>query len=210
MPCADNTHKHYRRAKANDMMSVLIVIGYILFVLVLLSGIIACLCGMAGTLLILLAGVGLSAATHWQRPSLWVLLVLAVLGIGAEVLDNVLSAVATRQQGASSRTGWVAMLGGIGGALISSWIGPLVGAVGLVGGPLGFIIGVVLIPLVLAGVGGYCAAYWYELRQGKTPEEARQAGKGALVGRLLGVMGKTLIAVIMSGALLWIAFVHPK
>lgn len=189
-------------------MSVLIVIGYIVFVAFLLSGTIACLAGMPGTVLILLAGVGFSAATHWERPEPWVLLVLGVLALLAETLDNLLSVAATRGHGGSSHVGWVVMLGGIGGALIGSWIGPLIGVLGLVGGPVGFIIGVVLVPLALAAAGGYGAAYWFELRHGKTPAEARQAAKGSLVGRLLGVMGKTLLAVIMSAVLLWVVFVH--
>lgn len=189
-------------------MSVLIILGYILFVLVLLCGVLASLLGLPGTVIILLDGLAFSAATHWQRPNGWILLVLAVLSLLAETLDNVLSVVATRYRGGSSQTGWVAMLGGVGGALIGSGIGPIVGALGLIGGPVGFIIGVILVPLCFATAGGYYAAYWYELRQGKSPQEAREAGKGALLGRLLGAMGKSLIAVIMSGILLWVVFVH--
>lgn len=190
-------------------MTILIVLGYIVFVVLLLSGVIACMAGMPGTVLVLLAGVGLSAAHHWQQPAPWLLLVLAVLALVAETLDNILSVAASRTHGGSTGVGWAVMLGGVGGALVGSWIGPLIGALGLAGGPVGFIIGVVLVPLALAMAGGYGAAYWYELRQGRTPQEARQAAKGSLVGRLLGAMGKTLVAVIMSGVLLWVASVHP-
>jgi len=189
-------------------VSVLIVIGYIIFVAALLSGIVACLAGMPGTVLILLAGVGLSAATHWERPEPWVLLVLGVLVLLAETLDSVLSVAATRSRGGSSGVGWVVMVGGITGALLGAWVSPIIGAAGLIGGPVGFVVGVVIVPLILAAAGGYGAAYWYELRRGKTPQEARQAAGGSLMGRLLGVMGKSLLAVIMSGVLLWVAFVH--
>ena len=191
-------------------MAVLIVLGYILFVLALIVGIVACLLGLPGTVLILLDGVIFSAFTGWERPGGWVLLVLAVLTLIAETMDNVLSAVAVRYGGGNARTGWVAMLGGIAGAIAASWIGPVVGAVGLIGGPIGFVIAVVLLPLAGAIAGGFYAAYWYELRHGKTVEQAKQAGKGALIGRLLGAMGKALIAVIMSGILLWVVFVRPE
>jgi hypothetical protein len=189
-------------------MSILIVLGYILFVLVLLCGVLASLLGVPGTVLIVLDGLVFSAATHWQRPNGWILLVLAVLSLVAETMDNVLSAVATRYGGGSSQTGWMAMLGGIAGALVGSWIGPVIGAIGLIGGPISFILCVIVVPLGLGAVGGYGAAYWYERRQGKSPAEAKEAGKGALFGRLLGAMGKTLIAIIMSGILLWVVFVH--
>jgi uncharacterized protein YqgC (DUF456 family) len=196
------------RTQPGVNVSILIVLGYIIFVAALLAGIVACLAGMPGTALILLAGVGLSAATHWERPEPWVLLVLGVLALLAETLDNVLSVAATRSHGGSSRTGWMVMLGSVAGALLGALMSPAIGAAGLLGGPVGFIVSVVIVPLVLAAVGGYCAAHWYELRQGKTPQEARQAATGSLVGRLLGVMGKSLLAVIMSGVLLWVAFVH--
>lgn len=189
-------------------MSVLVILGYILFVIVLLAGVVACALGLPGTVLVLVDGVVMSAATHWQRPGWPVLLALAVLTLLAETLDNVLSALATKYHGGSNQTGLMAMLGGIAGALIGSWIGPAIGAIGLIGGPIGFVIGVILVPLGLATVGGYYAAYWYELRQGKSPQEAKAAGKGALIGRLLGVMGKSIIAVIMSGVLLWMVFAN--
>lgn len=190
-------------------MVVLAVLGSILLVFVLLSGIIACVAGMPGTLLILIAGVGASAATHWERPEPWVLLVLAGLALVAEAMDNVLSAMATKYHGGTSRTGWVVMVGGISGALLGSWIGPIIGSIGLLAGPVGFIIAVVLIPLALGAAGGYGAAYWYEVQHGRTAEEARHAAKGSLVGRLLGVLGKSLIGVIMSGIVMWVVFVHP-
>ena len=189
-------------------MSILIVLGTILFVLVLLLGVVAALLGLGGSVLILLDGVVFSAATHWQRPHLWVLLIVALLTLAAESLDSIFSGVAARYHGGSPQTGWAAMIGGISGALLGSWAGSAIGAAGLIGGPGGFILCVVLTPLILALLGGYYAAYGYELRQGRTPDEAHMAGKGALIGRLLGVMGKSLIAVIMSAILLWAVFVH--
>lgn len=187
-------------------MSVLIAIGYIIFVAVLLLGIGACLLGMPGTVLIFLDGLVFSAFTHWERPSGWMLLFLGLLSLAAETLDNVLSVAATRYGSGSLRTGWMAMLGGIGGALVGSWLGSLLGAIGWLAGPVGFLVAIVLVPLALALGGGFYAAYLYELHQGKSAEEARKAGWGALLGRLAGTMGKALLAVIMSGMLLWSVF----
>ena len=189
------------------MITFLIVLGYIIFVLVLVAGVVAVALSLPGTVLILLDAIVFAACTHWQRPSWWVLLIVAVLALIAETSDNVLSMLGTRHGGGSTKSGWIAMLGGLTGALLGSLISPLFGSIGLLGGVVGFIIGVVLVPLTLAVAGGFCAVYWYELRQGRTPQEARQSARGALFGRLLGVMSKTLLAVIMSAILLWAVFV---
>lgn len=185
------------------MLTTLIVLGYILFVLVLIAGIVAVMLSLPGTLLILLDGFIFAAATHWQRPTWGVLLAVGLLALVAETSDNVLSMLGTRYGGGSSKTGWIAMLGGIGGAVLGALVSPIFS---LLGGVFGFIIGVLLVPLALAVAGGYLAVYWYELKQGRPQEEARQAAKGALMGRLLGVVIKTLLATIMSAILLWSVF----
>lgn len=189
------------------MITFLIVLGYILFVLVLVAGVVAVMLSLPGTVLILLDAIIFAACTHWQRPSWWVLLIVAVLALIAETGDNVLSMLGTRQGGGSAKSGWIAMAGGLGGALLGSLISPLFGSIGLLGGVPGFILGVIVVPLGLAVAGGYYAVYHYELRQGRTAPEAQQSAKGALMGRLLGAMGKTLLAVLMSGILLWAVFV---
>lgn len=186
------------------MISFLIVLGYILFVLVLVAGVVATLLGLPGTVLILAGAVVMSAITGWERPEWWVLLVLVGLALVAELGDNVLAAAGTKYGGGSAKTGWAAVAGGIAGAILGSFLSPVFS---VLGGVLGFVLGVVVVPLALAAMGGYLAAYHYELRQGRTPEEARQAGKGALIGKLLGIMGKALLAVIMTGIVLWTVFV---
>lgn len=189
------------------MEAVLVVLGYVVFVLVLIAGVIAVAVSLPGIILILLDGILFAACTHWQRPSWWVLLIVATLAVIAETTDNVLSMIGTRYGGGSPRSGWMALFGGLAGALLGSLLSPLIGSIGVLGGIGGFIIGVVLVPLGLAVAGGYYVVYWYELKQGRPREEAMQSAKGALFGRLLGVMSKTLLAVIMSGILLWAVFV---
>lgn len=189
------------------MLTFLIVLGYILFVLALVGGVGAAMFGLPGVPLILADGLIFAACTHWQRPSWGALVAVALLAVLAETSDNLLSMVGTRYGGGTSRTGWIALLGGLAGAVAGSLISPLFGSLGLLGGVPGFIIGVVLVPLALAVAGGYLAVYWYELRQGRAAEEARRAAKGTLVGRLLGVASKTLLATVMSAILLWSVFV---
>ncbi|NPV48878.1 MAG: DUF456 domain-containing protein [Armatimonadetes bacterium] len=188
------------------MLSVLIVIGYVVFVLVLMAGVLATLLNLPGTVLILADAVIFSAFTHWQRPSLWTLGGLLILAIVAETSDNILSMVATQRGGGSGRAGVAAMVGGIGGALLGAWLSPLFGAIGLLGGLVGFLVGGIIVPLGLALIGGYLAAYWYERRQGKSHEEARQAGKGALIGRLIGGLAKGIIAILMVAITLYAVF----
>lgn len=189
------------------MITFLIVLGYILFVLTLIAGVIAVMFGLPGIVLIFADGIIFAACTHWERPSWGALLAVAVLALLAETSDNLLSMVGTRYGGGSGKAGWVAMLGGITGAILGSLLSPLFGSIGVLGGIPGFILGVVLVPLALAIIGGYCAVYWYELKEGRPREEAQQAAKGALLGRLLGVLSKTLLATIMSSVLLWAVFV---
>jgi hypothetical protein len=188
------------------MVATLVVIGYVVFVLVLMAGVLATLLGLPGTFLIVADALVMSACTHWQRPSLWTLLVVLLLAVVAETCDNLLSILATRHGGASGKTGMVAMVGGVAGALLGAGISPVFGAIGVLGGVVGFLLGVVIVPLALALGGGYLAAYWYELRQGRTPEEAARAGKGALFGRLLGGLAKTLLAIVMVAIILFAAF----
>ena len=188
------------------MISVLVVLGYIVFVLVLVAGVLATLVGLPGSVLILADAVVFSAFTHWRTPNWKVLVVLALISLVAETSDNLVSAAGVKQGGGSGKTGVWAMLGGIGGALVGSWLSPLLGLLGVGGGIAGFVFGALLPPLAMAMVGGYLAAYWYERRQGRSEADARKAGAGALVGRLLGGMAKGLLAAIMAAILLSIVF----
>ena len=189
------------------MLPFLIVLGYFVFVLALLAGVMGVVLGLPGVVLILADGIVFAICTHWQRPSWQALVAVAVLAFAAEISDNLMSVLGTRYGGGSSRTGWIALLGGVLGAFLGSLISPLFGSIGLAGGVVGYVIGVLLVPLGLAVTGAYCAVYWYELRHGASPEEAKRAAKGAVFGRLLGIMSKTIFAIIMSAVLLWAVFV---
>lgn len=188
------------------MDTALAIIGGTLCVLFAVAGVGATVVGLPGTLLILLTGVVSSAVTGWERPPWWGLLILLALTLIAETSDNLLSMLGARQGGASGRTGLMAMVGGLAGALTGAALSPIFGSIALLGGVVGFVLGTLIVPLGLALVGGYLAAYWYERHLGRDREAAIQAGKGALVGRLLGGMLKSLLAALMAAVLLYMVF----
>jgi uncharacterized protein YqgC (DUF456 family) len=179
------------------MMTALSVLGVVVFVIVLFTGLAATFLGTSGTILILLDVVIYAACTHWQSPPLWVLLVLVALAILAETADSILSFAGVKRGGGTSRTGLWALLGGLAGVFAGGWLSPLLGALGLTGGVAGVVFGILLPPVALGLVGGFLGGYLYELRQGKSKPEAARAGKGALLGRLHGVLARTIIAGLM-------------
>jgi uncharacterized protein YqgC (DUF456 family) len=181
-------------------------LGATVYVVVLALGVIAAFLGLPGNPFVLLCGFVYSAAHGWDRPSLWVLLALIPVVLLAELVDNLLSMMGVRKLGGSSKTMWWAALGGLVGAFVFSWVSGLTGLLGLIGGPAGFIVGVIMPPLAGGLLGGYLAGYWFELRQGREREAARRAGWGALLGRLAGGAAKGGFAVLVTVVLLASSF----
>jgi uncharacterized protein len=123
------------------------------------------------------AGRGL----HWTTVE--VAVGLALVG---EVIELAAGAAGAKRSGASRRAMLLAlvgtMIGSVMGALVTvpiPIIGPIIGAVG--GGALG----------------AFAGAYVGETALGRSTEQSLAAGKGALIGRLLGTAGKLLIGVIL-------------
>ena len=179
------------------MMTALVVLGNVVYALALLTGVAMTLVSLPGTLVILGCTIIYSACTGWQHPPLWVLLTLLVIALAAEGADSILSYTETRRRGGSSKTGLWALIGGFLGVLAGGCVSPLLGALGLTGGVVGVIFGVLLPPVLFGLIGGCLGGYYYELRLGKSKEEAARAGKGALLGRLHGALAKTLAAGVM-------------
>lgn len=177
----------------------LTILGYLgtgVFVLVLLAGALSTLLGIPGTFIIVAAAVVYSAVRHWEAPTWPILVLLLALSVIAEVSDNLVSAAGVKKLGGSPKGMLWALVGGLVGAFA-------LGAV--LGPPLG-LLGAVLAPIVGGVTGGFVGGYWYELRQGRPKEEAQRAGLGAVLGRLAGVMGKTIIAAVMVAVTLVAAF----
>ncbi len=180
------------------LMAILVVLGYVVFGLVLLAGIIAATLGLPGTLIILLNTVVYSAVTGWERVPWWLLLIGAVMSLIAEGGDAFVAAWGTKAGGGSNKAGFAAMVGAVTGAIIGGVVlSPILSLLGLTGGVIGFLVGIVLPPLVGGVSGGFLGAYMYELRSGKPKKEAAAAGWGALLGRMAAGLFKAVIGSMM-------------
>lgn len=188
------------------MLHALAVIGTVVFVIVLLLGFLAVLVGLPGTILIFVASLVYSACTGFEAIPWWMLLILLALTVTAEVADNALSAIGAKRYGTSTRGMFAAMAGGVLGALLGGSSSPLLGVIGLTGGPVGSVILALVGPVGGAFVGGFAGAWLYELIAGRRQEDAVRAGWGAIVGRTLGTLLKCAIAGIMLAIILLCVF----
>ena len=181
------------------LLTILAYVGIVVFIVVMLVGVLATLVGLPGTVLILLDALIYSAIHSFAKPPWWMLLILVGVSVVAETSDNILSMAGVKKFGGSGKTSLWALGGGVAGAIIGgSLLAPLLAGLG----PLG----ILLPPIACALVGGYLAAYWYELRQGKSRADARQSGWGALLWRLAGGLTKAVLASVMVALILWSVF----
>jgi len=166
--------------------AVLAFLGVAAFVAVLFAGALMTLLGLPGTIVIVLDALVYSAATGWRIPW-WVLVILLGIALVAEVSDNLISAAGVKKYGGSTAGMIWAIIGGLAGAMAAGWVlGVLLPVAGAIVGP------------ILGGlVGGFYGGYWYERHQGKPADEAAQAGKGAVFGRLAGALMKSVLAAVM-------------
>lgn len=123
-----------------------------------------------------------------------VLVGLAVLG---ELMEFAAGATGAAKQGASRRAILLSLVGSCGlsllGAVLAAGLIPVVGA--LVGAVVG------------GAAGAWGGAYLGEMWKGRSQPERLAAGKGALVGRVLGTFSKLLVGVIMVAVFTAAAFV---
>ena len=176
------------------LMAVLGYAGVVVFVAALLVGALLTLLGLPGTVVILLAAVIYSAATGWSLVW-WLLLILLGLSLFAELSDNIVGALGVKKYGGSTSGMLWSLLGGLAGAIA---FGLAMSALPVVGAIIG--------PILGGLIGGFAGSYWYERRQGRSTEEARKAGFGAMVGRAAGTMLKTALAGVMVIVVLLNAF----
>ena len=118
---------------------------------------------------------------HWATVGVGV--GLAVVG---ELVELAAGAAGARQTGASRRAMVLALLGTVVGSVLGAFaaipipiVGPIIGAVG--GGALG----------------AFAGAYIGETAIGRSTEQSLAAGKGAMIGRLLGTASKLVIGVML-------------
>ena len=187
-------------------LHVLNWLGSAVYVTALGMGIVAAFLGLPGTILILVGGLVFSAAHQWQEPPIALVLGLIPVAVVIELLDNLLSMTGVRNYGGSGATMTWVLIGGLGGAFLLGWLAPAFGLVGLIGGLAGVFIGALLPPLAGGLAGGYLAAYLYERHQGRLPDEARRAGWGALMGRILGALVRGLLTLGLAVLILLFSF----
>jgi uncharacterized protein len=110
----------------------------------------------------------------------------AALALVGEIVELSAGAAGAKRSGASRRAMFLAVAGTMVGSVLGAFaaiplpiVGPIVGAVG--GGALG----------------AFAGAYVGEIALGRSTEQSLAAGKGALIGRLLGTAGKLVIGVVL-------------
>ncbi len=183
-----------------------IVLGKVVFVLVLPVAVAATLFGLPGSLLVIVDATIYSACHGWQHPPWWVLLVLVGIAVLAEVTESLLAFMGVKATGATTSTGVWVIVGGIAGVISGAALAPLLGLLGALVGPIGSIVLSAVPPIVLGLIGGYLGGYHYELRRGRSKEEAATAGRAALAGRLAGGVTKVLLVGVMTAIVLVTAF----
>jgi uncharacterized protein len=153
--------------------------GLTLFILVLLLGAFSILFGFPGTVIILLDAALYAAVTGFERIGFKILLTLLILSILAELTDFAVGMAGAVKFGASRKSFWASIIGGlIGAVLLASFFFGL-GAVA--GGFFGGFAGILIAEL---------------LRQNRL-KLALRATWGAILGRSAGMCVKGLLALIM-------------
>jgi len=158
-------------------MNILIIIA--LSLLTLISGLITWL-GISGPVILGVVTLLWGYFTHFESVSVGQVIVVWVVAGGLELVEFFLGGLAARNYGASSRSMWLAILGGILGTIIGAGLFVFIGA--LVG--------------LLAG--SYLGAYIGELSLGRSETEAAHAAMGALLGNVAGKALKMVATFVMG------------
>ncbi|WP_437185768.1 DUF456 domain-containing protein [Planctomicrobium sp. SH668] len=112
---------------------------------------------------------------------IFLLIVLATFG---EVWEFAAGAFGAAKQGASRRGAIMSIVGSLIGSIVGATVGIPIPVVGpLIGALLG------------GGIGAFAGAYFGE--QGRSHRDRMQIGKGALIGKYLGIAGKLIFGLIM-------------
>jgi uncharacterized protein YqgC (DUF456 family) len=164
-----------------------------------------------GSLLLLMANVACWIATFFLLPGNWGIVAFAALsafllpeqesGLGVswwavagltalalvgELLEFAAGAFGAARQGASRRSLVLSLAGAI--------LGTIAGA--LIGVPIP-VIGPILAALGGGAAGAFAGAYLGETWKGRSDSEKLAISKAALVGRLLGTVGKLAVGLVM-------------
>lgn len=132
--------------------------------------------------------VGAAALYAWATPDgtrwdlSWQLVgVLAVLAVVGEVIEAVASAAGVRKHGGSRRGALLSIVGSLVGAIVGTGAVPIPVVGTLLGACVGAMLGAVL----------------GETWKGTDPDAIDRIGRAAFWGRLLGSLGKLLVACVL-------------
>jgi uncharacterized protein YqgC (DUF456 family) len=152
----------------------------VLYLALVWLGVLICLLGLPGPLLITGAAALAGWSTSWQVVQLWLVLVFFALALLAEIMDQWLGITSARSYGSTRAGMWGSFVGGLVGALVGVPV-PLVGS------------------LFGAFVGAFLGAFLLEwLISRKNFTSAARAGYGAFRGRIGAAVFKTVLALSMA------------
>ncbi len=161
------------------LLQVLSLIGFILFHIVMLIGLVLIPIGLPGSWLILAAALIFGVATGFEDISGNVMLLLLGLAVLGEVVEFLLGVFVAKHYGASKFGLWGAFFGGIAGGIAGTGVLPIAGSV------------------VGAMFGAFAGAFIMECLGELRSEQRMRAGFGALIGRVIATTMKLGIGLIM-------------
>jgi uncharacterized protein YqgC (DUF456 family) len=158
---------------------ILSLLGFVLFHIALVAGLILIPIGLPGSWLILASSFILAALTGFEDITRSVILLLLALAIMGELIELLLGLFVAKRYGASRIGLWGAFFGGIFGGIFGMVIVPIAG--GVIG----------------AMVGAFLGAFTMECFNEIRTEDRLRAGFGALIGRVIATTMKLGIGLVM-------------
>ena len=156
-------------------------VGFVGLALACLVGLLLSVFQLPGTWLILLDTIGYAWHGDFKEIDLRVLIILGLLSVAGELIELLPSMMMARRAGASRRAAWSALAGGFLGMFLLSLPLPIIGTVA--GGILGC----------------FAGALAAELTVRDDVDGAVRVGLAAAAGRVVGIIGKLMVAMAMAG-----------
>ncbi len=155
------------------------LLGFVLFNISLLVGLVLIPVGLPGSWLILLTSFLFAALTGFEDLTRNVLLLLGAMAVMGEAIEFLLGVFVAKKFGATKYGLWGAFFGGIVGGVFGTALVPLAGSV------------------VGAMFGAFMGAFILECFQELRTEDRLRAGLGALIGRVIATTMKLGIGFVM-------------
>ncbi len=165
------------------MAIALAVLGWTLFGLAILAGLILDLVGLFGNWIILAATAAAWALSGFAYFGAWTLAIMTGIAVLGEALEFLLSGYGAKRFGGDKGTMGAAIAGCLLGAVLGTPVFPIVGS------------------LAGACAGAFLGAALYDyLQRERHPADAMRAGFGAALGRVGGLLAKFCCGLAMLAA----------